>query len=110
MEEKNYSDGQPVFAEGDPGDSMFFILGSVRIEKKSSPAGTARKRSPSSSRGLLRRNGALGPTAPLGLCDGAGKARFSALKTAFDELQTGSDAGRSVLFAMIRTSRTASAA
>ena len=35
LEEKHYADGQTVFTEGDPGDSMYFIAkGCVRIEKR----------------------------------------------------------------------------
>src|SRR6185369_13951345 len=35
VEQKDCSPGQVVFAEGDPGDSMYFITkGSIRIEKR----------------------------------------------------------------------------
>src|SRR5689334_1433688 len=34
LQEKDYNENQTVFAEGDPGDSMYFIIeGGVRIEK-----------------------------------------------------------------------------
>jgi CRP-like cAMP-binding protein len=44
LEGKNYNDGQIIFAEGDPGDSMYFLVkGCVRIEKRAQAAGVARK-------------------------------------------------------------------
>src|SRR5512136_1502594 len=44
LEEKDYADGQTVFTEGDPGDSMYFIVnGCVRIEKRTQAAGAAHK-------------------------------------------------------------------
>ena len=44
LEEKEYGDGQAVFAEGDPGDSMCFIVkGCIRIEKRTQAAGAAPK-------------------------------------------------------------------
>ena len=44
MEERRFSAAQTICSEGDPGDSMFFILeGSVSVEKKTSSTGTATK-------------------------------------------------------------------
>ena len=41
LEQKDYADGQSVFAEGDAGDSMYFIVkGYIRIEKRAQ-AGSA---------------------------------------------------------------------
>src|SRR5258706_1632566 len=44
LEEKEYPDGQVVFAEGEPGESMYFITqGCIRIEKRAHPAGAVQK-------------------------------------------------------------------
>ena len=44
LEGKDYADGQTVFAEGDPGDSMYFIAsGCVRIEKRAQANSTVNK-------------------------------------------------------------------
>ena len=44
LEQKDYADGQTVFAEGDPGDSMYFIVkGCVRIEKRAQAASAVHK-------------------------------------------------------------------
>ena len=46
LEEKAYADGQTVFAEGDPGESMYFIVnGCIRIEKQAQATGAASKNS-----------------------------------------------------------------
>jgi CRP/FNR family transcriptional regulator, cyclic AMP receptor protein len=108
LEEKNYADGQVVFAEGDPGDSMYFIAqGCIRIEKRAQAAGAAPK-----TLAVLEAGDYFGEMALLdqkprsGAAVAAGGARILRLsKAAFDEMQgKGSVAGMSVLFAMIRTS------
>ena len=108
LESKDFADGQPVFVEGDPGDSMYFILkGCVRIEMRAQGNSTAKKtlavleagdyfgemalldQKPRSASAL-----AVGPSTVLRLS-----------KAAFDAIQKESSAaGMSVLFAMIRTS------
>ena len=60
LEQKDYADGQTVFAEGDPGDSMYFIVkGCIRIEKRAQ-ATSAVTQDPrrARSRGLFRGDGA----------------------------------------------------
>ena len=74
LEEKDYADGQTVFAEGDPGDSMYFIVkGCIRIEKRAQAA-SARQQDPhrARSRRLFRGDGAAGPetAVSLGGCGG----------------------------------------
>ena len=42
--EETYTDGDIISAEGDPGDSMYFILrGRIRIEKSARPSGGVQK-------------------------------------------------------------------
>ena len=44
LEQRDCADGQTVFAEGDPGDAMFFIrAGTVRIEKQTGADASSRK-------------------------------------------------------------------
>ena len=44
LEQKEYGDGQGVFAEGDPGDSMYFIArGCIRIEKRAQATSAVNK-------------------------------------------------------------------
>src|SRR4051794_10031810 len=44
LEQKNYDDGQVVFAQGDPGDAMYFLVqGEVRVEVRTDATGTSRK-------------------------------------------------------------------
>ncbi|MHC1764465.1 MAG: cyclic nucleotide-binding domain-containing protein [Verrucomicrobiia bacterium] len=44
LEQRDYADGQTIFAQGDPGDAMFFLVGGqVRIDVRTDAAGTARK-------------------------------------------------------------------
>jgi CRP-like cAMP-binding protein len=108
LEGQDYTDGRTIFAEADPGDSMYFVLsGRVRIEKRTDAAGASRKtltviepgdyfgemslfdQKPRSASAV-----AEGPTRTLRLS-----------KVAFDELHgQGGQAGMSVLAAMIRTS------
>ena len=108
VEERQCADGQAIFAEGDPGDAMFFIsAGAVRIEKETGTDASGRKtlavlgagdyfgemslfdRKPRSASAV-----ASGPTRLLRLS----QAAFDALP------KEGSRVGMSVLFAMIRTS------
>jgi CRP-like cAMP-binding protein len=105
LEEKDYADGQTVFAEGDPGDSMYFIAkGCVRIEKQ---AGAVQKTLTVLEAGDYFGEMALLDQKPRSASAVAtGVARILRLsKSAFDQMQTESGvAGMSVLFAMIRTS------
>jgi CRP/FNR family transcriptional regulator, cyclic AMP receptor protein len=44
LEERSYSEGETIFAEGDPGDSMYFLVeGCIRIEKRSQATGATSK-------------------------------------------------------------------
>jgi CRP/FNR family transcriptional regulator, cyclic AMP receptor protein len=108
LEEKDYADGQTVFAEGDPGDSMFFIVkGCIRIEKRAQATSAVHK-----VLAVLEAGDYFGEMALLDqkprsasavAAGGATILRLS--KAAFDQLQAKSSvAGMSVLFAMIRTS------
>ena len=108
LEAKDYADGQAVFAEGDPGDSMYFIVkGCIRIEKRAQATGGVHK-----TLAVLEAGDYFGEMALLdqkprsASAVAAGDARILRLaKAAFDEMQgKGSVAGMSVLFAMIRTS------
>ncbi len=108
LQEKEYSDGQAIFAEGDPGDSMYFIVkGCVRIEKRAQATGAVQK-----TLAVLEAGDYFGEMALLdqkprsASAVAAGGARILRLsKAAFDALQGQSSvAGMSVLFAMIRTS------
>lgn len=108
LEEKDYADGQTVFAEGDPGDSMYFIAkGCIRIEKRAQATGAVCK-----TLAVLEAGDYFGEMALLdqkprsASAVATGDARVLRLtKAAFDEMQgKGNVAGMSVLFAMIRTS------
>lgn len=109
LEERHYADGQAVFAEGNPGDSMYFIVkGCVRIEKRTQQATGAT----SKILAVLEAGDYFGEMALLdqkarsASAVVAGEARILRLsKAAFDQMQGQSGvAGMSVLFAMIRTS------
>jgi CRP-like cAMP-binding protein len=108
LEEKEYGDGQTVFAEWDAGDSMYFIVkGCVRIEKRAQATGTVHK-----TLAVLEGGDYFGEMALLdqkprsAAAVASGSARILRLsKAAFDQMQgQGSPAAMSVLFAMIRTS------
>jgi CRP-like cAMP-binding protein len=108
LQEKEYSDGQTVFAEGDPGDSMYFIVkGCIRIEKRAQATGAMHK-----TLAVLEAGDYFGEMALLdqkprsAAAVAAGDARVLRLsKAAFDQMQGQSSlAAMSVLFAMIRTS------
>ena len=108
LEQKEYGDGQAVFAEGDPGDSMYFIArGCIRIEKRAQATSAVNK-----ILAVLEAGDYFGEMALLDqkprsasavAAGGAIILRLS--KAAFDQMQAKSSvAGMSVLFAMIRTS------
>jgi CRP-like cAMP-binding protein len=108
LEERECADGQTIFAEGDPGDAMFFIsAGTVRIEKRTGADATVAK-----TLAVLEAGNYFGemslfdqkPRSASAVAAGSTRLlRFS--QTAFDALpKQGSQAGMSVLFAMIRTS------
>jgi CRP-like cAMP-binding protein len=108
LEEKDYADGKAVFAEGDPGDSMYFIAkGRIRIEKRAQAASAVTK-----TLTVLEAGDYFGEMALLdqkprsATAVAAGAANLLRLsKAAFDELQSrGGVVGMSVLFGMIRTS------
>jgi CRP/FNR family transcriptional regulator, cyclic AMP receptor protein len=108
LEEKSFDDGQTIFAEGDPGDSMYFLVkGCVRIEKRAQAGGAAHKTLAVLEAGdyfgemaLLDQKPRSGSAVAAG---SAGTLRLS--KPAFDQLQQQSPAASSsLLFAMIRTS------
>ena len=108
LEEENLTDGETVFAEGDAGDSMYFILdGNIRIEKRAIAAGAASKTLTVLEEGDYFGEMALMDQKPRSAAAvAAGSARILRLsKQAFDQIQqSGSVAGMGVLFAMIRTS------
>jgi len=108
LEAKDYVDGQTVFTEGDPGDSMFFIVkGCIRVEKRAESTGATHK-----TLAVLEAGDYFGEMALLdqkprsASAVAAGDARILRLsKAAFDQMQVQSSlAAVSVLFAMIRTS------
>ena len=108
LEQRDYADGETVFAEGDPGDSMYFIArGYIRIEKRAQAASTVLK-----ILAVLEAGDYFGEMALLdqkprsASAVAAGDATILRLsKAAFDQMQAKSSvAGMSVLFAMIRTS------
>jgi CRP/FNR family transcriptional regulator, cyclic AMP receptor protein len=108
LEEKDYADGQTVFAEGDPGDSMYFLKkGCIRIEKRAQAASAVHK-----TLAVLEAGDYFGEMALLdqkprsaAAVAGGNAVVLRLSKTAFDQLQVqNSQAGMSVLFAMIRTS------
>ncbi len=108
LDERRFSPGQVIYAEGDPGDSMLFILeGSVSVEKRTSAAGTATKTLTVLAAGDHFGEMSLFDQQPRSASAVAGgETRLAQLpKVAFDALlEKSSEAGLSVLFAMIRTS------
>jgi CRP/FNR family cyclic AMP-dependent transcriptional regulator len=108
LEERRFGTGQVICAEGDPGDSMFFILeGWVSVEKKTSATGTSAKTLAVITAGDYFGEMSLFDQQPRSATTVAGgETRLALLpKAAFDELLERSNAaGLSVLFAMIRTS------
>lgn len=108
VEEKECADGETVFAEGDPGDSMYFIAkGCIRIEVRAQAAGQGRKTLAVLEAGDYFGEMALLDQKPRSAAAVAmGSARLIRLsKAAFDRMQGGGGAaGMGMLFAMIRTS------
>jgi len=108
LDERRFTAGQVICAEGDPGDSMFFILeGAVSVEKKTSETGAATKTLTTLGAGDYFGEMALFDQQPRSASAVAGGETRVALlpKAAFDALlERDSVAGLSVLFAMIRTS------
>ncbi len=108
LEECAFRDAEVVFAEGDLGDSMYFILkGQVRVEKQAATPGVANKTLTVLEDGDYFGEMALMDQKPRSasavVCGTARLLRLS--RTAFDQLQkSGSAAATSVLFGMIRTS------
>ena len=108
LEQKDYAEGETVFTEGDPGDSMYFIVkGCIRIEKRAQASGAVHK-----TLAVLEAGDYFGEMALLdqkprsASAVAAGSVSILRLsKEAFDQMQAQSSvAGMSVLFAMIRTS------
>jgi CRP-like cAMP-binding protein len=107
VEERGFGDGQKVFAEGDPGDGMYFILsGAVRIEKQTGTSAGAHKTLAILEAGDYFGEMALFDQQPRSASAVAsGPTEILRLSTAaFSELHgSAGHAGLSVLFAMIRT-------
>ncbi len=107
LDERRFSAGQVIYAEGAPGDSMLFILeGSVRVEKRTSVTGTDTKTLTVLAAGDHFGEMSLFDQQPRSAAAVAGgETRLAQLpKAAFDTLlKSSSEAGLSVLFAMIRT-------
>jgi len=108
LQEKEYADGQCVFAEGDPGDSMYFIVsGRIRIEVPTGAGASTRKTLTVLEAGDYFGEMALLDQKPRSASAiASGRSRTLCLsKAAFDDLhRTSTQAGMGVLFAMIRTS------
>jgi CRP/FNR family transcriptional regulator, cyclic AMP receptor protein len=107
LEEEEYANGQVVFIEGEPGDSMYFISqGCIRIEKRPHPAGEDRKTLAVLEAGDYFGEMALVNQKPRAASAvAAGGARLLRLsKAAFDRIhETSSATALNVLFGMIRT-------
>jgi CRP-like cAMP-binding protein len=108
LEQKDYADGQTIFAEGDPGDSMYFLVkGRVRIEKRAEAGSAVNKTLTVIEAGDYFGEMAILDQKPRSASAVAeGSTRLLRLsKAAFDEMQRKSKVvGMGVLFAMIRTS------
>jgi CRP/FNR family transcriptional regulator, cyclic AMP receptor protein len=107
LEPREFADGQAIFAEGDPGDGMYFIAsGAVRIEKRTGTTAGAHK-----TLAILETGDYFGEMALLdeqprsAAAVASGATQTLRLSTAaFSALHGGAGhAGLSVLFAMIRT-------
>lgn len=107
LEEREFVDGQPVFAEGSLGDAMYFISsGAVRIEKRTGTSAGAHKTLAILEAGDYFGEMALFDQQPRSASAvAAGATRTFRLSTAAFGTLHGSagHAGLSVLFAMIRT-------
>lgn len=107
LEEREFAAGQAVFAEGEPGDAMYFIAsGAVRIEKRTGTSAGAHK-----TLAILEAGDYFGemalfdhqPRSASAVAAGATTA-FRLSTAAFETLHgSAGQAGLSVLFAMIRT-------
>jgi CRP-like cAMP-binding protein len=108
LEVGDYVEDQTIFAEGDPGDSMYFLAsGRVRIEKCTGAAGASRK-----TLTVLEAGDYFGemslldqkPRSASAVAEGPARTlRLS--RSSFDDVhRQGGQAGISFLFAMIRTS------
>lgn len=106
--EETYTDGDIISAEGDPGDSMYFILrGRIRIEKSARPGGGVQKTLAVLEAGDYFGEMALLEELPRSASASAeGSAVVARLsKTAFDRIhEESTQAGMRVLFAMLCTS------
>jgi CRP/FNR family transcriptional regulator, cyclic AMP receptor protein len=107
LEEKDYADGEAVFGEGDPGDSMYFIArGCIRIEKRAQAGSAVHKTLAVLEAGEYFGEMALldqKPRSAAAVATGA-VTTLRLSKAAFDQMQEASSvAGMKVLFAMIRT-------
>lgn len=123
LEEKDHADGQIIFAEGDPGDSMYFLVtGRVRIEKRAASAlpgapgppesALTPPGSPTKTLTVLEAGDYFGEMAlfdqksrSASAISAGGATTLRLSKAAFDQIQQKSSVvGMGVLFAMIRTS------
>jgi CRP-like cAMP-binding protein len=107
LEDRQYADGQPVFAEGDAGDSMYFILqGCVRIEKRSDTTRVNKILTVLEPGDYFGEMALLDQKPRSASAVAMGVSRILRLsKAAFDRMQSqGGTAGLGILFAMIRTS------
>ena len=108
LEERACADGETIFAEGDPGDAMFFIAeGLVRIEKRTGAEATLVKTLAVLEAGNYFGEMSLFDQKPRSASAvAAGPTRLLRLsQSAFEALSCQNiQAGRSVLFGMIRTS------
>jgi CRP-like cAMP-binding protein len=107
LEVRDYGEGQMVFAENDPGDAMYFVSrGQVRVEVCTDATGAVRKTLTVLQAGDYFGEMSLFDQKPRSASAvAAGPTRLLRLsKQGFDSLLTrNSEAGMSVLFAMIRT-------
>lgn len=108
LEAKTYAEGQTVFVEGEPGDSMYFIVeGCIRVEKRAQD-----ELAPPKTLALLEPGDHFGEMALLdqkprfATARAAGNASVLRLtKASFDELQSRHSAAvTNLFFGMIRTS------
>ena len=107
LEERRFQKEQPIFREGDPGDSVYFLVeGMVRIEKRSNEEGTAHKTLAVLAPGDYFGEVSLFDRQPRSASAVAvgDTLLFRLAGAAFDGLlKTGGAAGMAVLSGMIRT-------
>ncbi len=108
LEQKDFAHGQTIFAQGDPGDAMFFIVnGQVQVEVRTAAVDAPRKTLTVLQSGEFFGELSLFDRKPRSASAvAAGATRLLRLSKAdFDRLMSqNSDAALSVLSAMIRTS------